>query len=252
MEGDRAGKGARPVSVAAAITARLLTTPRAPRRRVDWHGVVYHQEVYARTVAEHLSPGTRWLDLGAGTRLHGWWGRPAPEELARVARPIGCDPLPAHLRQHPHLRAGVAACGESLPFPDGSLDLVSANMVLEHLADPGAVFREVARVLRPGGHFIVVTPNRRHWIVGLIARLLTPRVRSALGRLEGREPQHIFPTFYRANTVADLQTLGESAGFHPRTREFASLPVGAWFERLAFRLALPGPGSNLIGVLERE
>ena len=174
---------------------RVVFPPRR-RRRIHWGETVYHQEVYARTLAEHLSPDARWLDLGAGTRLHGWWGWPSPEQLARVVRPLGCDLLPAHLRRHPQLRAGFAACGEQIPLRDASLDLVSANMVLEHLADPLAVFREIARVLRPGGHFIFVTPNRRHWLVGLIARTMTPSMRSVLGRWRAGKPStssHLLP-----------------------------------------------------------
>ena len=43
--------------------------------------------------------------------------------------------------------------GESLPFDDGSFDLVYSYGVLHHSADPVAAFREVFRVLKPGGEF---------------------------------------------------------------------------------------------------
>jgi ubiquinone/menaquinone biosynthesis C-methylase UbiE len=48
------------------------------------------------------------------------------------------------------------ADGTALPFPDGALDLAMCQTVLTHVADAGAVVREMARVLRPGGTFLAI------------------------------------------------------------------------------------------------
>jgi len=48
---------------------------------------------------------------------------------------------------------------EALPFPDESVDVVSAFDVLEHLIDPEPALVEVRRVLRPGGVLIGATPD---------------------------------------------------------------------------------------------
>lgn len=53
----------------------------------------------------------------------------------------------------------IDAVGESIPFPDGSFDIVYSNNVLEHTADPAKVLSEAARVLRPGGMLFVEVPN---------------------------------------------------------------------------------------------
>ena len=46
-----------------------------------------------------------------------------------------------------------------LDFPDGSFDCVISFQVIEHIRRDGDFVREIARVLRPGGRFIVTTPN---------------------------------------------------------------------------------------------
>jgi ubiquinone/menaquinone biosynthesis C-methylase UbiE len=73
--------------------------------------------------------------------------------------------------------------GRALPGPDGTCDVVTMNSVLHHLPEPGATLREVDRVLRPGGAFIVAhEPNRRfyasRWMrtrATLLGTVLAPR-----------------------------------------------------------------------------
>jgi SAM-dependent methyltransferase len=54
----------------------------------------------------------------------------------------------------------VQSPAESLPFADGTFDLVHSNHVFEHLADPLAAAKEAWRVLRPGGVIFVEVPNQ--------------------------------------------------------------------------------------------
>jgi SAM-dependent methyltransferase len=54
----------------------------------------------------------------------------------------------------------VCGAGESLPFPDGSFDLVLSNEVLEHVQDDRAAVGEIVRILRPGGRLVLFCPNR--------------------------------------------------------------------------------------------
>ncbi len=50
-----------------------------------------------------------------------------------------------------------SADGTSLPFADGSFDLVLSHAVIEHVADPAAYMREARRVLAPGGVMFLQT-----------------------------------------------------------------------------------------------
>ncbi|MBN2242614.1 MAG: methyltransferase domain-containing protein [Acidobacteria bacterium] len=47
-----------------------------------------------------------------------------------------------------------------LPFPDGSFDVVLNTVSVDYMTNPVEVFREAARILKPGGLFLVVFSNR--------------------------------------------------------------------------------------------
>jgi len=65
---------------------------------------------------------------------------------------------------------------EDCRFPPESFDVALASHVIEHLNNPAAFIREVGRLLRRGGYFMLTTPN----IDGFQARLLGGRWRSAI------------------------------------------------------------------------
>jgi 2-polyprenyl-6-hydroxyphenyl methylase/3-demethylubiquinone-9 3-methyltransferase len=108
-----------------------------------------------------MPEGLRALDVGCG-------GGYLSEELARLGFKVsGADPAPASLAaaQSHAKQSGLTidyreAQAESLPFPDGSFDLVTCCDVLEHVQDLNLVLSEIARVLKPGGIFIYDTINR--------------------------------------------------------------------------------------------
>jgi SAM-dependent methyltransferase len=68
--------------------------------------------------------------------------------------------------------AAQIGSGDSIPFPSGSFDVVLSFDVFEHIRDSDRHLREVARVLRPAGRYLLQTPNKwtnipfeilRHW-----------------------------------------------------------------------------------------
>ena len=50
-----------------------------------------------------------------------------------------------------------------LPFADGCADAVLFSEVVEHLVDPDRALDELRRILRPGGHLMLSTPNLAAW-----------------------------------------------------------------------------------------
>ena len=104
----------------------------------------------------HIAPGSRMLEVGCGV------GNALPA-LARAFRPdhlVGMDRdagAVAQARADVRVRQSadvIVAELESLPFPDGSFDVVVDFGTCYHVADPTAALRQITRVLRPGGLFL--------------------------------------------------------------------------------------------------
>jgi malonyl-CoA O-methyltransferase len=95
----------------------------------------------------------RVLDLGSGTGqcVDGLLSRYRKAEV--VALDIALPMLQQARRRGRWLRRPRCICAdaERLPFADGSFELVFSNLMLQWVVDLEAAFREVRRVLRPGG-----------------------------------------------------------------------------------------------------
>ena len=91
-------------------------------------------------------------------------------------------------------------------------DLVLADNVLEHLVEPTNIFREIWRVLKPGGLFFFKTPNKWHYMP-TVARWTPHSFHQLINARRGRASDDTFPTVYRANTVRDITRLAADTGF---------------------------------------
>ncbi len=99
------------------------------------------------------TPEDHALDVGCGA------GHAARALAPHVARVDGVDPTPEMLAIAARLsaEAGLANVGfaagtaEAVPFEDSSFDIAVSRFSAHHWPDPAAAFRDIARVLRPGG-----------------------------------------------------------------------------------------------------
>jgi ubiquinone/menaquinone biosynthesis C-methylase UbiE len=157
-------------------------------------------------------PNERALDLACGP------GTLAREFAPRVGWVCGVDVTPAMLElarktaRQEQLSNFFCCCGDAiaLPFADGSLDIIAGSYCLHHLADPAAVIRELARVLRPGGR------------VGLLDNVVPddPERAAASNRIErGRDASHT-----RTLSATEIERMVEAAGFRVRAKEPAERP----------------------------
>ena len=198
-------------------------------------------KLFERAVEARLSNRVVLLDAGCGRTV------PVLKKfLGRAARLIGVE-----LVDFTEVPPGIETYNADLariPLPDGSVDLIMSRSVFEHLADPQAVYREFARLLRPGGTIIFLTANL--WDYGtLVARLVPNRFHARIvKKVEGRAEEDTFPTEYRTNTRRDVDRLAQAAGLQVESFEYLSqypnylmfngalFFVGMCFEKLISRL----------------
>lgn len=169
-----------------------------------------NREAWVAAMAATLSPGTRVLDLGAGT--------------CQYAKHFGhCDYTTQDFAAYSGTSSGlmsdefayghidIVSDAADIPVADGSFDAVLCTEVLEHVYEPIRVIQEAARVLAPGGHLFLSAP---------------------LGSGLHQEPHHYYggytPHFYR-RVLGDL-------GFEDVTVE----PNGGFFRHLVQELHRAG------------
>ena len=177
---------------------------------------IHEQYSYVDRLKELVEPGMTWLDAGCGHNVIAPWVNAADsiedELLSRAKLVIGCDVDAVSLVKESPIRR-VACNLEQLAFADQAFDLISCNMVVEHLQDPKKVFREFFRALKPGGKVLILTPNVHHWTM-MISHLTPHWVHVwARKKLFGSSEEDVFPTVYRSNTPSALPTDLKEAGF---------------------------------------
>ncbi len=254
--GDRGfGEDQRVHGKNAALIRKYYPNYRSPKR------------AYEQLLDHTVTADTIWLDVGCGRHLTG--NSQLNVALSRRARLIvGCDRDP-HLKRHETLHHLVLCDAAALPFRDETFTLVTAAMVAEHLEHPDRVFSEVARIIAPGGRFIVFTPNK--WNYAMVVARLTPhwfhmtykRLTYFLNRREWRTFQDdVFPTWYRANSISALRALARQAGLmevqitrHGLAHSFGFVKplyiLSLLFERLIDRPVLEVLKADILAVFEK-
>jgi glycosyltransferase involved in cell wall biosynthesis/SAM-dependent methyltransferase len=194
-------------------------------------------------------PGDRVLEMGAYLQI-----TPALKTRLGYGEVRGCYYGPAGTTHHHKVTSetGETFCcdidlfdaeKDAFPYPDGHFSTILCCELIEHLpTDPLHLMSEVNRILKPGGHFVLTTPN----IISM---------RALAGILQGYHPM-LFPAYIKPNkegesdsrhareyTPREVQTLLETSGFEVALLETGPFraepnPEHGWVEHLLERYIL--------------
>ena len=171
---------------------------------------LYHCD-FREMVDDAVGDGACVLDVGAGA------GEVFSYDLkGRVKEMVGVDMDP-RVESNPLLHRGIRCSVTSIPVEDKYFDVVFCRYVLEHITEPKAFLDEICRVLKPGGRFMFLAPNKWYY-VAIISRL-TPHWFHGWynARLRGMSGDDIFPTVYLLNSAGSLRRQLKSVGFEEET-----------------------------------
>ena len=190
-----------------------------------------------------LSPNAALLELGCGRGAHQddpcAYRRDLRVFKGRCRRVVGID-VDKDAADNPYLdEFRFIEDTARWPLDDGSFQIVVCDYVLEHVTNPGEFFREVRRILAPGGYLCLRTVNR-HSYISLASRLIPARYHRRVLKVAqaGREEKDVFPTVYRCNTKRRIERMLRGQGMNPAVYRIEPEPGYFRFSRLAYRLAV--------------
>ncbi len=223
----------------------------------------YSQSMYEDVLNEHCTGLDKWLDLGCGHHLLPPWR--FDQEQVLIGKPkliVGIDYDYLSLTKHKTIKALLRGDITGLPFPDNTFDLITSNMVFEHLDKPEKQLKELSRVLVKGGKLIFHTPNNLGYVT-LLARIIPEFMKDKLVYvLEGRDEEDVFPAYYRINSPAKIRKLAIASGLNVvkiklicSSAVMVMFPPIVVFELMWIRFLMSKAGkpfrTNLIAILEK-
>jgi ubiquinone/menaquinone biosynthesis C-methylase UbiE len=224
----------------------------------------YSQDIYEEFLGNNVKAKIFWLDLGCGHQILQKWK--LNKELELINKPksiVGIDYNFPSLLKHTTILNKVNGDISFLPFKRNTFDLITSNMVFEHLRFPEGQLKEIHRVLKKKGKLIFHTPNKWGYTT-LFSRMVPEIIKDNLvNLLEGRKPEDVFQTFYKINSSAEIHRLADLANFKVlsvklicSSPQFIIFPPILIFEMIFIKFLLSQFGrslrTNIIAILEKN
>lgn len=156
----------------------------------------------------------------------------------------------------------IVASLDKIPLADNIIDTAVATFVIEHVDNPKDIFKEIFRILVPGGYFIFITTNICNPVI-FFSKLLPYSVHLFLReKLLHKSDEGTHETYYQANTYSKLEELSKQVGFkgcevikmgNPEYLAFSKITLlpAVYFEKLIDNEYLDFLKMYLVGIFQK-
>lgn len=206
-------------------------------KRYNFQMTSDHHRVFARLVIKECQKRTsplRVLDVGCGRGIgrrpeYQWAIRPYVDEY------WGLDPDESRYPQAGLFDKHQYALMETAKLPENYFDVAYSFMVMEHVADPIGFLKSLERYLKPGGVYLFLTPNKRHYFTITASLLHSLKLDEIILRIIRRSiiDDYHYPVQYLFNDVKRINNAASELNFDE--------PVYLYLEQDGPRGYMPGP-----------
>ncbi len=174
----------------------------------------YSQTIYEDVLKENINKNCNWLDLGCGHSILPSWRYNQETELVKNAKfLVGLDYDFLSLKKHKTIKSRIRGDITNLPFADNTFDLITSNMVFEHLIEPLTQLSEMYRILKPRGVLLFHTPNLLGYTT-ILARIVPEIIKDKIIYfLQQRKEKDVFLAYYRINSRRKISKIAQKTGF---------------------------------------
>jgi 2-polyprenyl-3-methyl-5-hydroxy-6-metoxy-1,4-benzoquinol methylase len=170
------------------------------------------------------------LDLGCGTGRHSLWLAAGGAQVTAVDFSEGMLSQARTKRGAEAIRFLCHDLHEPLSFADGTFDLIVSGLVVEHLRNLDAFFREANRLVRPGGRTIVSAMHPAMFLRGSQARFTDPGSGEIVqpGSLPHQLSDLVMNALkagFRLEHIAEYAPDAEFAAQYPRAEKYVGWPM---------------------------
>ena len=194
--------------------------------------------VFYSRVDALVNPSSIVVDIGCGRGAYGEDPVEYRKKLrilrGKCLKVIGIDVDPG-ASENPFIDEFHQIVSEDWPVDDNQADVCVSDNVLEHIENPEHFFAETRRVLRPGGHVCIRTPNVLSYF-GLMSRMVPNKLHiSVLGQVKDSvQADDVFPTLYRCNTLRSVRKMFTKHGFKHYVYGYEAEPSYLSFSRVFY------------------
>ncbi len=186
----------------------------------NFRNVSDRSRLFARLIIKELQsrPQPRAVaDAGCGLGLGR--GKHAADYVRAIAphceHYTGIEPDPGIQPEHGQFDEFQTAFFEDSKLEDGKYDVIYSFLVMEHVTNPQAFIETAYKALKPGGVFMFMTMNQKHYFTRIASLLHTLKIDEPILRMvHGKQTEtYHYPVAYKFNDPQAITAMAQKVGF---------------------------------------